>query len=448
MPRLFHVHKKTARENLWLLRFKICFVKVRRIEEIRDIDIQALAYLMDQTELDRIIGAIHDVSGTGDGSLSHTLSCYKNQLTAYDGQPITYDAIGNPISYRGWSFTWQGGRQLASASNGTTSLSFVYNESGLRTEKTVGNTSHLYVYRGSTLVAEITGDYALYFHHDANGEIVGFTYVSGNTEAEYFYRKNLQGDIIGIVDSTGASVAEYRYDAWGQILSATSTMASVNPIRYRGYYFDQETGLYYLQSRYYDPVVGRFINGDAFASTGKGILGANMFAYCENDPVNCKDSCGKFLEWLFWLKDAYDFCCDLYYIFRADDSERVYASRNEDGSIRINNSYRIKTSTVRYCYSIYLDYFSEYRDDIGGTALGVAFEWLFHNLAYDGLSVLEFFGADVKEKKESAQHADVGYTIFSDKHKLGGVVMKVSFCLLHPISAIIDGITALSQEAK
>ena len=213
-------------------------------------------------------------------------------LTAYDGSPITYDAIGNPLSYRGWSFNWQGGRQLASASNGTTSLSFVYNESGLRTEKTVGNTSHRYVYRGSTLVAEITGDYALYFHHDANGGIVGFTYVSGNTQTEYFYRKNLQGDIIGIVDSTGASVAEYRYDAWGTLLDESGTMASINPIRYRGYYFDQETGLYYLQSRYYDSTVGRFINLDRYASTGQGILGANICAYCRSNPIVKKDSDG------------------------------------------------------------------------------------------------------------------------------------------------------------
>ena len=213
-------------------------------------------------------------------------------LTSYNGSSITYDAIGNPLSYRGWNFTWQGGRQLAAASDGTTSLSFVYNESGLRTEKTVGSDSHRYVYRGSTLVAEITGDYALYFHHDARSEIVGFTYASGNTQTEYFYRKNLQGDVIGIVDSAGASVAAYRYDAWGQILDASGTMASVNPIRYRGYYYDSESGLYYLQSRYYDPEICRFINADGLASTGQGILGCNMFAYCNNNPISSADADG------------------------------------------------------------------------------------------------------------------------------------------------------------
>ena len=241
-------------------------------------------------------------------------------LTAYNGAPITYDGMGNPTSYRGWNFTWQGGRQLKSASNGTTSLSFQYNETGLRTRKTVGSEIHRYVYRGSRLAAEITGSYALYFHHDAKGAIIGFTHVSGNTQTEYFYRKNLQGDVIGIVNASGTSVAEYRYDAWGKVLSATGTMASVNPIRYRGYYYDAETGLYYLQSRYYDPEVGRFINADAFASTGQGILGSNMFAYCANAPVGRRECMGRYsveeliqgIEFVIHLDDGMDLVVNVY----------------------------------------------------------------------------------------------------------------------------------------
>lgn len=223
-------------------------------------------------------------------------SDWPDLLTVYNGSPITHDDIGNPLSYRGWTFTWQGGRQLAAARDGTTSLSFVYNESGLRTEKAVGNDSHRYVYRGSTLVAEITDDYALYFHHDARGEIVGFTYASGNTQAEYFYRKNLQGDVIGIVDASGNSVAEYRYDAWGKILEATGTMANINPIRYRGYYFDQETGLYYVSSRYYDPEICRWINADDVSNLGANsdFASVNLFSYCGNNPVNRSDNGGEF----------------------------------------------------------------------------------------------------------------------------------------------------------
>ena len=107
--------------------------------------------------------------------------------------------------------------------------------------------------------------------------------------AQYYYVTNLQGDVIAILNSMGAVVVQYTYDAWGNVLSTTGSMAStlgtLNPIRYRGYVYDSESGLYYLQSRYYDPEVGRFINADALVSTGQGILGNNMFAYCGNNPV-------------------------------------------------------------------------------------------------------------------------------------------------------------------
>ena len=105
-------------------------------------------------------------------------------------------------------------------------------------------------------------------------------------------------------------MVEYTYNAWGVLLSTTGSMASTlgvhNPLRYRGYVYDNETALYYLQSRYYDPDVGRFINADAFASTGQGILGNNMFAYCLNNPVNMIDPngmCSKFLGFL-WKVDC------------------------------------------------------------------------------------------------------------------------------------------------
>ena len=224
-------------------------------------------------------------------------SNWRDLLTSYNGNTITYDGVGNPLSYRGWTFTWKGGRQLASASDGTTSLSFVYNNSGLRIKKTVGSTVHRYVYLGSRLAAEITDDYALYFHYDAKGSPMGFSYATAYSYNGYIYRKNLQGDIIGILNAAGNPVAEYRYDAWGRPLSTPTpgTFAAINPLRYRGYYYDQELGLYYLKSRYYDPEVCRFINADAFISTGQGIIGYNMFAYCGNNPVASSDPSGHYI---------------------------------------------------------------------------------------------------------------------------------------------------------
>ena len=111
--------------------------------------------------------------------------------------------------------------------------------------------------------------------------------------AMYYYIKNLQGDVLRMVDASGNVVATYVYDAWGKVLYSAGSMAGVNSFRYRGYYYDGEAGLYYLQSRYYDPYTGRFLNADAFTSTGQGILGNNMFAYCNNNPVNACDKNGK-----------------------------------------------------------------------------------------------------------------------------------------------------------
>ena len=219
----------------------------------------------------------------------------------YNGEEITYDGIGNPLSYRGWTMSWQGGRQLAGMTKGSDTLSFAYNESGLRTSKTVNGVTHSYVWQGSKLAADITGEYALYFHYDSMGDAIGFTMTANGTDIEYFYVKNLQGDILKVITATGTEAAAYTYDAWGKLLTSTGDMADVNPLRYRGYYYDTETGLYYLQSRYYDPEVGRFINPDVFATTDvDGVLSANMFAYCENNPIRNSDFSGA----LFGLDPA------------------------------------------------------------------------------------------------------------------------------------------------
>ncbi len=124
-----------------------------------------------------------------------------------------------------------------------------------------------------------------------------------NTASWYYFVFNLQGDVIGLLDSTGAVIARYEYDAWGKILSVKNAagqaitdpthVANINPIRYRGYYYDSETGFYYLKSRYYDPVTGRFLNADGMVDTGQGLIGTNMFAYCENTPVMYCNPTGK-----------------------------------------------------------------------------------------------------------------------------------------------------------
>lgn len=132
----------------------------------------------------------------------------------------------------------------------------------------------------------------MYFSYDASGTPTSILY-DGTT---YYYVTNLQGDVVGIVNQNGNIRVSYTYDAWGNLLSTTggraTTVGKYNPLRYRGYVYDRETSLYYLQSRYYDPEVGRFINADAFASTGQGVLGNNMLAYCNNSPIGFADPSG------------------------------------------------------------------------------------------------------------------------------------------------------------
>ena len=125
----------------------------------------------------------------------------------------------------------------------------------------------------------------LSFSYDASGLPMSVVY----NGTAYFYTVNLQGDVMAIVDASGTAVVSYSYDAWGNILSVSGAMADTlgesNPLRYRSYVYDNETGLYYLQSRYYDPYTGRFINADAFTSTGRGVIGNNIFAYCLNKTI-------------------------------------------------------------------------------------------------------------------------------------------------------------------
>ena len=249
-------------------------------------------------------------------------SNWKDLLTAFDGQTITYDGGGNPLSYyngQRYTMTWRNGRELNTATVGGKTYSYEYDVNGLRTRKTNsdGGYTQYYIVDGLTVAEQrftSTGaeKYTLRYLYDESNSPVGFgiQYPSETTWTNYYFAKNLQGDVIALYlwngTSTGTLVATYKYDPWGKpigiynasgatISQTAANVAAYNPFRYRGYRYDADTGFYYLQSRYYDPAICRFINADTYASTGQGFLGHNMFSYCQSNPVVFTDSSGNLI---------------------------------------------------------------------------------------------------------------------------------------------------------
>ena len=219
---------------------------------------------------------------------------WKDKLTEFDGDSITYDKNGNPLTYRDdMIFEWENGRILKNINTSEKAIQMNYDSNGMRTQKSVDGVKTNYYYDSSNNLFALTqGSDTLFFYYDNSGEVMS---VSCNGTM-YYYIKDLQGDITEIVDKDGKAVAEYAYDAWGNMLTennGTLTVGKLNPFRYRSYVYDEETGLYYLQSRYYDPFTGRFLNADVYADTESGTtLSTNMFAYCENNCINKSDVSG------------------------------------------------------------------------------------------------------------------------------------------------------------
>ena len=233
---------------------------------------------------------------------SYTDSNWKDKLTAYNGQSIEYDEIGNVVSgIRDMLFVWGAGRKLlVTMADGL--VMFEYNADGERVQKANKGVTTEYTLHGKLITHLKQGTNEMHFYYDAQSRpaMVNFngTY--------YMYLHNQQGDIVGLVDSSNNIVVEYKYDAWGKptlkrtLTTAYDTLATLNPFRYRGYVYDEETGLYYVSSRYYDPEIGRWINADNTEMIDGGndhLLENNLFAYCFNNLINMTDDTGCWPEW-------------------------------------------------------------------------------------------------------------------------------------------------------
>ena len=235
----------------------------------------------------------------------------KTRLTSYsiDGVTftITYDINGNPLEYYNYDVEFENGKLISLKENNQIKLRFTYDSNGKRTKKEIYNEetntydSVEYIYVGELLIGEKQDNQMIEYIYDEQN-LVGFQITTDSVTETYYYVKNLQKDITKIIDETGKEVVSYIYDAYGNIVSTKGskkdTIGKINPYRYRGYYYDIETQLYWVSSRYYSPELCRWISPDSIEYLDpQSINGLNLYAYCGNDPINKYDPTGHFGIW-------------------------------------------------------------------------------------------------------------------------------------------------------
>ena len=265
------------------------------IDGVTEYTYDALGQLLTETVNGKVVNRMTYDNYGNIISKNNKQYCYdeiwRDLLTCYDGKSIEYDAQGNPTSYLGHTLTWEKGRQLKSFDSNT----YTYNSDGIRTSKTVNGIKHTYTLDGTKILRETWGNNTLIPLYDNEDGVCGILY--NNTP--YYFIKNLQGDVIAIVNKDAETVARYSYDAWGvpTVMSDTSgiNIATVNPFRYRSYYFDERIELYYVSNRYYDPKIGRFLNTDMPITLFfelDNLIQYNLSVYCWNNFVNMVDDEG------------------------------------------------------------------------------------------------------------------------------------------------------------
>ena len=215
---------------------------------------------------------------------------------------ISYSSEGQPSIYLGWEIGYDM-RNICVIENDDNYIEYYYNANGIRIGKSIDNGSTVesvnYILDGNNIIKEThtgTNNYTIEYYYDSNDNIIGFTY----NGSKFLYLKNLQNDIIGIIDSSNNIVVKYYYDAYGRVIKSIDTsginLSSINPFRYRSYYQDNETGWYYLNSRYYNPLTNRFITMDQieFLGASGSVLSYNLYSYCYGNPITQADDDGNF----------------------------------------------------------------------------------------------------------------------------------------------------------
>ena len=251
---------------------------------------------------------MYEYDGNGNitkkGATTYTYdTVIKDRLVKVGNTPVTYSTANplNPATYGNCSYNFKG-RRLQSFTKSGSTYNYIYDEQGLRTRKIAPDGSVTkYLYNGTKLAAEIAPNYRLDFLYDENDMLYGFV---KDGSANYFYARDMLQNILGIIDTNGSPVVIYQYTAYGTstVLQDTAGLASINPFRFKGYYFDSESGMYYCHTRYYVPEWCRWLNSDhpSFLQP-ESLQEMNLYAYCGNNPVVYTDESGTMQNWAKWL---------------------------------------------------------------------------------------------------------------------------------------------------
>ena len=413
-------------------------------------------------------------------------------LTQKGSYHIEYDENGNPtvigaktgdLWFYGWRLEWEG-RQLVSSVYFDNYMSsadesdwdfyynseYTYNADGIRTSKTVDGVTYEYILDGSKILGERwtegTVEYLMLYIYDQNGAPLGIKYRTSayaqNVFDCFFFEKNLQGDIIAIYDSTGTKIGSYKYDAWGNFTTVYTSgnttlerriLGTLNPFHYRGYYYDTGTGFYYLQSRYYNPDWGRFINADVAVSTGQGLLGNNMFSYCLNNPTNGCDPCGTCFHRLdFWndcencggksfavkVKETFDEIMTV----QRDIRQIAISNINIDAGVSIGAHFAVAAGLLGIDFGARMDIVGMQLKDgkfrighIGHSARAITIgdatigpQW----------STYENFSGGIREATDQPSYFDFGPSMGSSAIVVLGSHWNVSFSISGTIIGVID----------
>ena len=213
-------------------------------------------------------------------------------LTSINGVGVQSDEIGNITNDGTNTYTWKNGKQLATVTRNGATWTNTYDANGMRTQRSNGSTTYTYTYDGGKLTQIKMGSSTMRFTYGINGHPVSLNYDG----IVYYYVTNTQGDVVAILNSSGQEVVSYTYDAWGNTVTRSGSKADTlglhNPLRYHSYVYDRETGLYYLQSRYYNPAICRFISADSISYLGADgtPVSYNLFVHCRNNPVSYRRS--------------------------------------------------------------------------------------------------------------------------------------------------------------